>query len=97
MNKVDALEFVEIGSNFIKELDLGVEMDEELFKIFSMCSSGCLSPMFSVIGSISAQEIIKVDKFNPMFQNINSNRAQKYILFVGLITIIAIIIQSIKT
>ena len=68
MNKVDASEFVEMGSNLMKELDLETEMDENLFKIFSKCSSGCLSPMYSVVGSISAQEIIKVDWLIQLFR-----------------------------
>ena len=47
------------------------EIDDKLIKLFSYISAGDISPMQAVIGSITAQEVIKAcsGKFHPIKQN----------------------------
>jgi len=47
------------------------ELDNKLLSLFSYMCGGCLAPMDAVIGSITAQEVVKgvSGKFHPIFQN----------------------------
>ncbi|KAL0272207.1 UNVERIFIED_CONTAM: hypothetical protein PYX00_005273 [Menopon gallinae] len=64
----DAEAFLEIAKS--SKLAQGVELNEELLKIFSKVSAGDLCPMNAAVGGIVAQEVMKAcsGKFHPIFQ-----------------------------
>jgi len=73
-NQSDCEEFLkEVGevNNAITGSAHVEELDAKLLSLFSYMSSGHLAPMDAVIGSITAQEVIKgiSGKFSPIFQN----------------------------
>ncbi|XP_064399352.1 ubiquitin-like modifier-activating enzyme 1 isoform X2 [Halichondria panicea] len=70
-NKEDGLKLVELAKKINSEATNKVdEIDEHLLAKFSYLARGDVSPMQAVIGSITAQEIVKAcsGKFNPIRQ-----------------------------
>lgn len=70
-NKEDAAKFLELAKEVNEKAKAKVnELDEKVFTWLAYLASGDVAPMQSVIGSITAQEVMKActGKFSPIFQ-----------------------------
>ncbi|KAL5474908.1 hypothetical protein EMCRGX_G026935 [Ephydatia muelleri] len=69
-NKDDAARFIAIATSINGVAKSKVELDEQLLRKVAYVASGDVSPMQAVIGSITAQEVIKAcsAKFQPIKQ-----------------------------
>ncbi|EDV25158.1 uncharacterized protein TRIADDRAFT_25768 [Trichoplax adhaerens] len=70
-NEADALNFLNVVKEINEKSEFKVDsFDDDLLKLFAFNAKGNLSPMQAVIGSITAQEVLKAcsGKFSPIRQ-----------------------------